>query len=194
MGTRQPLHSACSCELNWRAFGGGVSYLGVGCPGLGTRRRLTARPWGVRPAPATHWLWVQGLSAWGPVTNPTARALVSSLCNVLGRHEGIRGGGHLLTDCGASGAGRSPTPDRPSFERAAGARYPVTVGAGGVGVGTRHPPHSTRSCELALPAVEAARGRPRGGASCLGVGRPEFGALWRPTGRPRGMRPGPASH
>ena len=36
------------------------------------------------------------------------------------------------------------------------------MGAGGVGVGTRHQPHSARSCELALRAVGAARGRPGG--------------------------------
>ena len=33
---------------------------------------------------------------------------------------------------------------------------------GGAGVGTRHQPHSARSCELALRAVGAARGRPGG--------------------------------
>ena len=286
----------------------------------------------MRPGPATHWLWVRGVWAWGPVTNPTARALASWLCALWGRHEGARGG-RLLPGCGASGVGRSPTPDRPSLGRAAGARYPLAVGAGGVGVGTRHLPHSAlaswlcalwgrhegarggrllpvsgasgvgrtpppdrpslgraagaryplavgaggvgvgirhqpysaRSCELALRAVGAARGRPGGiaplawvwgvrgralshvdrpslgraagardplavgagsvgvgtrhlphsarscelalrvvgaargrpgggGASCLGVGRPRLGALPRPTARPWGVRPGPATH
>ena len=33
--------------------------------------------WGLRPGPTTHWLWVRGVWAWGPVTNPTARALAS---------------------------------------------------------------------------------------------------------------------
>ena len=57
--------------------------------------------------------------------------------------------------------GRSPTPDRPSFGRAAGARYPLDVGAGDVLVGTRHQPDSARSCELVLRVVgrhEGARG------------------------------------
>ena len=176
---------------------------------------------GVRPGPTTHWLWVRGVRAWGPVTNPTARAL--ACCR--GRHEGARGG-RPLPGCGASGVGRSPTPDLSSFRacgrgplptgcgcgrcrhgdpsstpqravlragfarcgggtrvpaggasclgvggpgtgalpprtsrplgRAAGAHYPLAVGAGGVGVGTRHQPHSARSCELALRAVGAA--------------------------------------
>ena len=75
-----------------------------------------------------------------------------------------RPGGAALPGCGASGDGRSPSPDRPSLGRAAGVRYPLAVGAGGVGVGTRPRPHSAHSCELALRAVRAARGR-LGGAS-----------------------------
>ena len=65
------------------------------------------------------------------------------------------------------------------------------VGAGGVGVWTRDQPHSTRSCELALRAVGAARqareGRllPGRGASVVGrsptTDRPYFGACgWGP--------------
>ena len=196
-----------------------------------------------------------GVRAWGPVTNPTARALAC----VQGRHEGPLGG-RLLPGCGASGVGRSLTPDCPPSGRAAGAHYPLAVGAGGcgrgdppptpqrallravgaacgcpggvpvawvwgvrgralsqpqrpalwagcwgplptgcrcggpAGVGTRHQPHSARSCELALRAVGAARGRPGGGASCLGVGRPGSGALPPPTARPLAGLPGPTTH
>ena len=213
--------------------GGGVSCLGVGRPGLGAHPRTTAGSWGVRPRPATYWLWVRGLWAWGPVTNPTACALASWLCALWGqhegaqgavflswvpgvrgwalpharppilearpgpathwlwvrgvwawgpvthptaralasllyalwgRHEGARGGGGLLPGCGASGVGRSPTTDYRSFGRAAGSRYPQAVGVGGVGLGTRHQPHSARSCELAFCAVGAARVHPGGGA------------------------------
>ena len=169
-------------------------------------------------------------------------------------------GGRLLPGCGASGVGRSRNPDCPPSGRAAGAHYPLAVGAGGcergdpsptpqrallravgaaqgqpgggasclgvgrpgsgalppptahplgglpgptthwlwvqrgAGVGTRHQPHSARSCELALRAVGAARGRPGGGASCLGVGRPGSGALPLPTARPLGGLPGPTTH
>ena len=180
---------------------------------------------GVRPGPTTHWLWVRGLRAWGPVNNPTARALASWLCALWGQHEGAPGG-RILPGCGASGVGRSPTPDlssfracgrgplptgfgcgwcghgdpsptpqrallgadfarcggsmrvpgggasclgvgcpgtgalppptTPPFGRAAGAHYPLAVGAGAAGMGTRHQPHSARSCELALRAVGAA--------------------------------------
>ena len=75
---------------------------------------------GVRPGRTTHWLWMRGVRAWGPVTNPKARALASWLCALWGRHEGARGG-RLLPGC----------------------------------AGTRHQPHSARSCELALRAVGA---------------------------------------
>ena len=43
---------------------------------------------------------------------------------------------------------------------AAGADYPLAVGAGVAGVRTRHQPHSARSCKLTLRAVGAARGHP----------------------------------
>ena len=136
----------------------GASGLCVGRPGLGALPRPTARPSGVRPGPATHWLKVRGVWAWGAVTSPTARTLASWLCALWGRHEGAWGG-RLLPACGASGFGRSPTPKCPSLGRAAGARYPLAMGAGAVGVGTRHLPHSPRSCELTLRAVGAAGGR-----------------------------------
>ena len=56
--------------------------------------------------------------------------------------------------------GRSPTPSPFSLGRAAGARYPLAVGVGCVGVGTRHLPQSARSCELSLRAVGVAGGSP----------------------------------
>ena len=117
--------------------------------------------------------------------------LASWLCSLWERLEGARGGGGgLLPRYGASGVGRSPTPDRPSLGRAAGARYPLAAGAGGVGVGTRHQPHSARSCELALRTVWAARGSPRGrrlwpGLRAAGAGRsptPDRPSLGRAVG------------
>ena len=189
------------------APGGGDSCLGVGRPGLGAHPHPTARPWGARPGPATHCLWVRRVWAWGPSTNQKARALASWLCALWVRHEGAQGGaplfwvrgvrggalalarrpvlgacgrgplttgcgcggcgcgdpsptprralvraclarceagtrtpggGHLSPGCWASGVGRSSTPDHPSWGQAAVARYPLAVGAGVMGVGTRH--------------------------------------------------------
>ena len=84
----------------------------------------------MRPGPATHWLWVQVWRAWGPLTNPTARALASLLCALWGRHKGARGG-NLLPAPGRPELGALPRPTaRPlSLGRAAGARYPLAVGA-----------------------------------------------------------------
>ena len=110
---------------------------------------------GVRPGPTTHWLWLRGVRAFGPDTNPTAQALASWLCALWGRHEGARGGACCL-DVGHPGTGALPPPISCPFGRAAGAHYPLAVGAGGAGVGTRHQPHSARSCDLALNALGAA--------------------------------------
>ena len=93
----------------------------------------------------------------------------------MGAARGRPGGGRLLPGCGASGVGRCPSPRRPSMGQAAGARSPFSVGTGGVGVGIRHQPYSSRSCELALRAVGAAHERPEGdlfpGCGASGVGR-----------------------
>ena len=134
-----------------------------------------------------------GVRAWGPVGNPTARALASWLCTLWGRHEGDRGG-RLLPGCGVSGVGHSPTPDCPPSGRAAGAHFPSAVGAGGCGRGD---PSQTRQRALLRASFARCRGSTRapwGGASCLGVGRPGSGALMTPTARPLGGLPGPTTH
>ena len=109
----------------------------------GVRRRALshARPpvlWGVRPGPTTQWLLVRGVQAWGPVTNPTARALARWLCALWGRREVARGG-RLLPGCGVSGVGRSPTPDRPSFGSCSRGPLPTGCGYGGCGCGDPSP-------------------------------------------------------
>ena len=269
VGTRHQPHFARSCELALRAVGAArgrprrapLAWVwGAWCRALSHPRPLALWACGRGPLPTG--CGCGGVRAWGPVTNPTARALASWLCALWGRHVGARGG-RLLPGCGAPGVGRSPTPDHLPSGRAAGAHYPRAVGVGGcgrgdpsptpqrallragfarggggtrtpgggasclgvgrlvsgalpppttcplgvrpgptthglwvwggAGVGTRHQPHSARSCELALRAVGAARGRPGGGASCLGVGRLVSGALPPPTTRPLGVRPGPTT-
>ena len=129
-----------------------------------------------------------GVRAWGPVTNPTARALASWLCALWGRHEGARGG-RFLPGCGASEVGRSPTSDSPPSGRAAGAHYPLAVGAGGCGRGDPSP-----TPQRALASCGGGMRVPGGGASCLGVGRPGSGALRPPTACPLGGLPGPTTH
>ena len=65
-----------------------------------------------------------------------------------------RGGASCL-GVGRPGSGARPPPTTRPFGRAAGAHYPLAVGAGGAGVGTRHEPHSARPCELALRGLGA---------------------------------------
>ena len=130
-----------------------------------------ARPlalWGLQAGPTTNWLWVRGPWASGAVTDPTARALVSWLCALWGRHEDSQGG--RLLPGGASRVWRSPTPVRPSFGACGRGPLPTGCGCGGSGRGDPSPSHSARSCQLALRAVRAARGRPGGGHLLTGCG------------------------
>ena len=100
------------------------------------------------------------------------------------------GRGASCLDVGHPGSGALWPPTTRPLRHAAGAHYPLTVGAGGAGMGTRHQPHSARSCELALRAVGAARGHPGGaplawqwGVQRQALSNPRPPVLW-------GMRPG----
>ena len=104
------------------------------------------------------------------------------------------GGGASCLGVGRPGSGALPPP---TARPLGGLPVPTTHWLwvrGGAGVGTRHQPHGARFFELALRAVGAARGRPGGGASCLGVGRPGSDALPTPTAHPLGGLPGPTTH
>ena len=145
----------CAQWGGMRAPGGGASCLGVGRLGSGSLPTSTARPLGELPGPITHWLWVREGAVVGTRHQPHSARSCELALRAVGGHEGARGG-HRLPGCGASGVGRSPTPNCPPSGRAAGAHYPLAPGAGGCGRGTRHQPHSARPCELALRAVGAA--------------------------------------
>ena len=145
VGTRHQPHSACSCELALCAVGAARGRPGGAPPAWvwGVRDRALSHPrlpalWAGCRGPLPTGCGCGGLREWGPVTNPTARALASWLCALWGRHEGARGG-RLLPGYGASGVGRSPTPDCPPSGRAAGAHYPLAVGAGRCGRGDPSP-------------------------------------------------------
>ena len=174
---RHQPHSARFCELALRAVGAARGRPGGAPLGWlwGVRGQALSHPKplvrsGVRPGPTTHWLWVRGLRAWGPVTNPTARALAR-----CGDGMRVPRGGASCLSVGRPGSGTLPPPSTRPFRRAAGAHYPLAVGEQGAGVGTRHQPHSAGSCEVALRALGAARGRPRGrllpGRGASGDGR-----------------------
>ena len=145
VGTRHQPLSARSRVLAWGAVGAARGRPGRAPPAWvrGVRGQVLSHPrllvlLGVRPGPTTHWLWVRGVRAWGPVTNLTARALASWLCALWGRHEGARGG-RLLPGCGASGVGRSPIPDHSSFRACGRGPLPTGCGCGGCGRGDPSP-------------------------------------------------------
>ena len=144
---------------------------------------------GVQPGPTTHWLWVRGMRARGPVSNPTARAHASWLCALWGRHEGAREG-RLLPACGASGVGRSPTPDRSSVRACGRGPLPTGCGCGGCGRGDPSPTPQHALLRAGFARCGGGMRVPGGGASCLGVGRPGSGALPPPTTRPFGRAAG----
>ena len=129
------------CALWGRHEGarGGASCLGVGRPGSGALPAPTARPLGGLPGPTTHWLWVRGGAGVGTRHQPHSARSFELTLRAVGSARGRSGVGHLLPGCGASGVGRSPTPDCPPFGRAAGAHYLLAVGAGGCGRGDPSP-------------------------------------------------------
>ena len=208
---------------------------------------------GVRPGPTTHWLWVRGVRAWGPVSNPTW------LCALWGQHEGtwggrllpecrvfgvgrsftsdhsfyraccrgplptgcgcggcgrggsstipqrallradfarcgggmsVPGGGRLLPGCEASGVRRSPTPDHSSFRACGRGPLPTGCWCGGCGRGDPSPTPQRALLQAGFAGCGGGMRAPRGGASCLGVGRPGLGALPPPTTRPFGHAAG----
>ena len=172
---------------------GGATCLRVGCPQVG-RPPTPDRPSLGRAAWARYPLAV-GAGGVGVGTRHQPHSARS--CELALRAVGAARGrpGVAPPACvWGSGVGRSPTPARPSLGRAAGARYPLTVAAGGVSLGTRCLPHSAHSCELSLRAVGAPRGRPGGAPPACVSGVRGLGVLPRPTARPSGVRPGPATH
>ena len=149
------------------ARGGGASCLGVRGGALSHPRPPVL--WGVQPGPTTQWLWVPGVRAWGPVTNYTARALASWLCALWVRHGGARGG-RLLPGCGASGFGRSPTPDHSSIRACGRGPLPTGCGCGGCRRGDPSPTPQRVLLRADFARCGGGMGVPGGGASCLGVG------------------------
>ena len=162
---------------------------GCGASGVGRSRTPTACPLGGLPGPTTHWLRVRGGAGVGTRHQPhSARS-----CVLWGRHEGARGR-RSLPGCGESGVWRSPTPDCPPSRRAAGAHYPLAVGAGGCGRGDPSPTPLHALLRAGFARCGGGMRMPGGGTSCLGVGRPGSGALPPPTARPLGGLPAPTTH
>ena len=200
MGTRHQPQRARSRELALRAVAAARGHPG-GAPPAGVRgvwgpALSHPRPlvlWDVLPGPTTHWLWVRGVRAWGPVTNPTAGALASWLCVLWGRHKSPRGG-RLLPVCGASGVGRSPIPDCSSFGTCCRGPLPTGCGCGGCGRGNPSPTPPRELLGAGFACCGADTTAPGGAppACVWGVRRralshPLLLVLW-------GVLPGPTTH
>ena len=172
---RSPCPSLCPASVPcsvWLAFRGGGGPVPVPPTWLGAARS----PWG-------------GCGRGDPTPTPPRTLLRAGFARCGGGTRVPRGGACCL-GLWPPGSGALPSPTTLPVGRAAGAHYPLAVGAGAAGVGTCHLPHSPRYCALALRAVGAARGRPGGGASCLGEGRPGSGAFLPPTTSPPGRAAG----
>ena len=136
-------------------LGGGASCLAGGPPGSGALPPLTTRPL-MRAAGAHYPLAVgAGGAGMGTCHQPHRARSCELALRLWGRHEGAQGG-RLLPGCGTSRVGRSPSPALSSVRASGRAHYPLAVGAGDAGVGTRHQAQSGRSYELALHSVGAA--------------------------------------
>ena len=144
------------CGGGQRAPGGGASCLGVGPPGSGALPPPTTRPFG--RAAGAHYQLADGAGGAGVgdlSPTPHRTLLRAGFAHFWGGMR-VPGGGALCLDVGRPELGALPPPTTRPFGRAAGVHYPMAVGAGGSGVGTRHQPHRARSCELALRAVGVA--------------------------------------
>ena len=142
--------------------GGGMRVPGGAPPAWvwGVRGRALSHPrlpalWAGCRGPLPTGCGCGGVRAWGPVTNPTARALASWLCALRGGHEGARGGASCLGVGRPVSGALPPLTARPPGALPGPTTHWLSV-RGGACVGTRHQPHSARSCELALRAVGAA--------------------------------------
>ena len=188
VGTRHRPHVARSCELAVRAAGAAGGRLG-GAPLAwvwGVWGRALSQPrlpalWAGCRGPLPTGCGCGGVRAWGPVTNPTARWL----CALWGRHEGALGG-RFLPGCGASGVGRSPTPDCPPSGRAARPHYPLAVGAGGCGRGDPSPTPQRAGFARCGGGMRV----PGGGCLLPGCAASGVGRSPRPDCRPSGRAAG----
>ena len=106
---------------------------------------------------------------WGPITNPTARPLACWLGALWGRHEGARGG-RLLPGCGASGVGRSPTPDHSSFAACGRGFLSTSCGCGGCGRADLSPTPQRALLRAGFARCEGGMRVPGGGGLLPGCG------------------------
>ena len=162
----------------------------MGRPGSGALPTPIARPLGGLPGPTTHWLWVRGGCGRGDPSPTPQRALFRAGFARCGGGKRAPGGGRLLPGCGASGVGRSPTPNCPPSGRAAGAHYPLAVGAGGCGRGDPSPTPQRTLLRAGFVRCGGGTRAPGGGRLLPGCGASGVGRSPTPNCPPSGRAAG----
>ena len=179
--TRHQPHCASSCGLALRAVGaaqrffrGGRLFRGCGASGVGHSPIPNCHSFGAcGRGPLPPGCQCGGCGLVDPSQTPQHALLRAGFARCGGgrRVPRVGGGASCLCVWGVRGWALLHAPTARPLGVAAGAHYPLAVGAGDVGVGTRHQRHSARSCQLALRSVGATRGRP-GAAPLACVRRP----------------------
>ena len=113
---------------------GGASCLVVGRPGSGALPPPTARPLGGLPGPTNHWLWLRGGAGMATRHQPHSARSFELASGAVGAARGRPGGAPPAWVWGVRCRALS-RPDCPPSGQAAGAHYPLAVGAGGCGRG-----------------------------------------------------------
>ena len=139
-----------------RVPGEGASGLAVGRPGSGALPPPTARPLGGLLGPTTHWLWVGGGAGVGTRHQPHSTRSFELALRTVESARGCPGGGASCLGVGRPVLSALPSPTARPLGGLPGPTTHWLWVRGVAGVGTRHKPHSARSCELALRAVGAA--------------------------------------
>ena len=174
------------CGGGTRVPGGGRLLPACGASAVGHSPTPDCPPSG--RAAGAHYPLAVGAGGCGPGDpSPTPqRALFRAGFARCGGGTRAPGGGRLLPGCGASGVGRSPTPDCPPSGRAAGAHYPLTVGAGGCGRGDPSPTPQQALLRAGFARCGGGTRAPGGGAPpawvwgvrCRALFHPRLPALW----------------
>ena len=157
-----------------------------GCGASGVRRSPTPdhsffRAWGPAPLPTGCGCGGCGRGDSSPAPQ---RALLRAGFAPCGDGMRVPWGGASCLGVGRPGTGALSTPTSRPFGPAAGAHYPLAVGAGGRGCGDPSPTPQRALLRAGFARCGGGMRAPGGSASCLGVGRPGTGALRPPTTRP----------
>ena len=134
---------------------------------------LAARPQGGLSGSAAHVLWARVCGRVGPALSLWLACPAGSWV-LRGSWEAVPEGVAFHRYEGRLVSGSVPPPAARPLGRAAEFCDACFSGAVGVGFGTKHHPHSVRSCEPSLRGVGVAEGHPRGGCLAPLCGASEF--------------------